>query len=106
MPEIDYSKLGKSIADSMASDGHIKNGVTQIISPMLERHKKDTVEEIQKMAIGLGVDCSDPINNQKDFAHLRDSRLRNESNVNKVKDWALRAAIVVLFGWVGFDVFK
>ena len=103
--KIDYEELGRNIALTMAKQGHIKQAVSQIMPPMLEKHRKETIEEIKQMALSIGIDCSDTTQNQRDFAHLRTSRERDENIVNQVKDWSFKASVLALMAWLGFDSF-
>lgn len=100
MSDIDYKKLGKKIAESMAEDGHIKAGVNNVISPMLEKHKRETIKEIRTMAISIGIDCDDQLENQKDFLHLRKSRISNENIWARVKGESIRLGGVGLVAFL------
>jgi len=109
MTQIDHDKLGQSIAKSMVEGGHVKTAVKGIIYPILETHKREIIEANKKamitVATQMGVDCDNPLDMQKDMAHLRTRRVEYESTVRKVREWGLRGIFVAMIGYLGFDKF-
>ena len=104
---MDHKALGKEIAQSMADDGHVRTAVSNVLSPMLEQHKKDIIEENAKemstMATQLGVNCNEPHEMQKDFAHLRTGRVYSENVIHKAKDLGIKGIVLAALLFLGFD---
>lgn len=95
----------------MHNEKELAKHLAEELKPLIEVQKREWIGEVceeiipkvlHKTFIQLGIDAKNPLDMQKDFSHLRDSRKNSEDIKKKVTNELVRFSVTGIFAYLVF----